>query len=85
MSKLHSDNPLARTLLMSLSLLFQEMQCLQENFKELAPLCKSAVGNFTEDAAGDVGLDRILMKACTPMIKNFCGVRLTLDWTLLMD
>ncbi|GFS06290.1 Golgi apparatus protein 1 [Elysia marginata] len=49
-----------------------ELECLQENLEQLRPACRAAVGNFTEEEMGDVELDRILMKACTPMIKRFC-------------
>ncbi|RUS83099.1 hypothetical protein EGW08_009131 [Elysia chlorotica] len=49
-----------------------ELECLQENLEELQPDCRAAVGNFTEEEMGDVEMDRILMKACTPMIKRFC-------------
>ena len=30
------------------------------------------MGNYTQDVDADPGLDKILMHACTPMIKRFC-------------
>ena len=33
-----------------------------------------AVANYTEDVDKDPSMDRILMRACTPMIKQFCDV-----------
>ena len=50
------------------------MQCLQKHFEELEKECRWAVGNFTEDEEEDINLDKILMQACTPMIKRFCQV-----------
>ena len=50
------------------------MECLQDNYDELSDECQDAVEKFTEDEDHYIDLDRILMKACTPMIKNFCGV-----------
>ena len=51
------------------------MQCLQKHFEELEKECRWAVGNFTEDEEEDINLDKILMQACTPMIKRFCQVQ----------
>ena len=53
---------------------FQEVDCLQINLEHLEQRCRWAVGNFTEDEDADPQLDKILMKACTPMIKHFCKV-----------
>ena len=61
---------------------FQEIECLQDNMEELSEKCRLAVGNFTEDEDEDLELDRILMKACTPMIKKFCQV---IDESLYTD
>ena len=52
------------------------MECLQDNYDELSDDCQEAVEKFTEDEDHYIDLDRILMQACTPMIKDFCGVRL---------
>ncbi|CAL1540387.1 unnamed protein product [Lymnaea stagnalis] len=49
-----------------------EMECLQENLEDLKDKCRAVVSNFTEEEMEDVEMDRILMKACTPMIKKFC-------------
>ena len=57
----------------------QEIECLQDNYEELSEGCRLAVGNFTEDEDEDINLDKILMKACTPMIKKFCQVMLRLQ------
>ena len=54
--------------------LFQEMECLQDNFDELSERCQWAVGNFTEDEDSDPNMDKLLMKYCSPMIKKFCDV-----------
>ncbi len=52
--------------------------CLQKNLGkkdvDISDECRWAVGNFTEDEDEDISLDRILMQACTPMIKKFCQV-----------
>ncbi|XP_059141674.1 Golgi apparatus protein 1-like [Physella acuta] len=56
-----------------------EMTCLQEAYEDLGEACKSAVGNYTEEEMEDIELDRILMKACTPMIKKFCSDLLNSD------
>ncbi|WAR13033.1 GSLG1-like protein [Mya arenaria] len=45
----------------------EELECLQDNYDELEGECKE------EDEDEDLDLDTILMKACTPMIKQFCG------------
>ncbi|GFO47337.1 Golgi apparatus protein 1 [Plakobranchus ocellatus] len=49
-----------------------ELECLQENLETLKPECQVLVSNFTVEEMGDVEMDRILIKACTPMIKRFC-------------
>ncbi|CAH1779434.1 unnamed protein product [Owenia fusiformis] len=59
----------------------EEVRCLQDHMDELAERCQWAVGNYTEDEDEDPGLDRILMKACTPMIKKFCEDLLDNDAT----
>ncbi|KAK7475018.1 hypothetical protein BaRGS_00033765 [Batillaria attramentaria] len=56
-----------------------ELECLQMNFDSLGPTCKKAISEFTEDEAEDIHMDRILMKACTPMIKKFCDEELDND------
>ena len=53
---------------------FQEIACLQDNLESLVKECQDAVSEFTEDEGEDLDLDTKLMKACTPMIKKFCGV-----------
>ena len=58
------------------SFVVQELECLQTMYDELRPDCKQVVGNITEEEDEDLELDNILMKACTPMIKKFCNVRI---------
>ncbi|XP_074644298.1 Golgi apparatus protein 1-like isoform X2 [Tubulanus polymorphus] len=58
-----------------------EIECLQDHLEDLADECRSAVGNFTEDEDMDPELDRILIKACTPMIKKFCDELMSQDDT----
>ncbi|CAG5117646.1 unnamed protein product, partial [Candidula unifasciata] len=56
-----------------------EMECLQKNLDQLTEKCKAVVSNFTQEEAEDIQMDRILMRACTPMIKKFCGELLDSD------
>ncbi|XP_013408738.1 Golgi apparatus protein 1 isoform X2 [Lingula anatina] len=49
-----------------------EVECLQDNYDSLSDECQEAVGNFTEDEDADIELDKILMKACMPMLRTFC-------------
>ncbi|XP_052816118.1 Golgi apparatus protein 1-like [Mya arenaria] len=51
----------------------EELECLQDNYDELEGECKEEVGKLIQDEDEDLDLDTILMKACTPMIKQFCG------------
>jgi hypothetical protein len=44
------------------------------HYEELGEACKTAIGNYTEEEFGDIRMDHILFKACTPMIKKFCEV-----------
>ena len=55
-------------------ILVQEFGCLQDNMDVLLDDCRDAIKEFTADQDEDLDLDTILMKACTPMIKQFCGV-----------
>ncbi|XP_038076975.1 Golgi apparatus protein 1-like isoform X2 [Patiria miniata] len=50
----------------------EELSCLQEHHKELSDDCKSKIGGFTEEEAEDIKMNRKLMAACAPMIKQFC-------------
>ncbi|XP_064639932.1 Golgi apparatus protein 1-like isoform X2 [Lineus longissimus] len=50
----------------------KEIECLQDHLQDLDKQCLYAIGNFTQDEDEDPQLDRILIKACTPMIKEFC-------------
>ena len=51
------------------------MDCLQDHFDDLEEECQKVVAEFTEDEGEDISLDKILMKACMPMINKFCKVR----------
>lgn len=53
----------------------QEMACLQEHLEDLSPDCHDLISDFTEDETDDLNMDKVLMKACLPMIKKYCGVR----------
>ena len=55
---------------------YQEMECLQSHYDDLNNECQWAVGNFTEDEDSDPNMDKLLMKSCSPMIKQFCEVGL---------
>jgi hypothetical protein len=35
--------------------------------------CQAVIGNITEDQDTYLDLDVVLVKACTPMLKQFCG------------
>ncbi|PAV55880.1 hypothetical protein WR25_13801 [Diploscapter pachys] len=56
----------------------EEMNCLQENFekpefKKKHPNCHNEVKKFTEMEAKDTKLNRVLVKACRPVIQNYCN------------
>ncbi|XP_077982397.1 Golgi apparatus protein 1-like [Glandiceps talaboti] len=57
----------------------EEMQCLQNHFDDLSGHCKQLVGNFTVEESEDIKLDKILMRACEPMLGKFCKDVLTQD------
>ncbi|ESO98200.1 hypothetical protein LOTGIDRAFT_114272 [Lottia gigantea] len=58
----------------------EEMVCLQDNYDEIQnEECKKQIGELTEDEDEDYTIDTKIMKACTPMIKNFCNNLLEQD------
>ncbi|XP_022082306.1 Golgi apparatus protein 1-like [Acanthaster planci] len=50
----------------------EELSCLQEHLKELTQDCHSKIGDFTQEEAEDIKMNRKLMAACAPMIKQLC-------------
>ncbi|XP_070575745.1 Golgi apparatus protein 1-like isoform X2 [Ptychodera flava] len=50
----------------------EEMDCLQKHLEDLQGECKSLVANFTVEEAEDIKLDKMLMRACEPMLTKFC-------------
>lgn len=52
----------------------QEMDCLEENFKELGDKCKEVVKKFVEEEDEVPELSQIFMKACEPILKDHCKV-----------
>ena len=53
-----------------------ELSCLQDHYDELTDECQAVIGNITEDQDTYLDLDVVLVKACTPMLKQFCGEEL---------
>lgn len=50
----------------------EEMQCLQDNMGKLQSDCKKAVSEFTENEAGDVELNPIIMTYCRSAMEHYC-------------
>lgn len=50
----------------------EEMQCLQDNLDKLQSECKKAVSEFTENEAGDVELNPIIMTYCRSAMERYC-------------
>lgn len=50
----------------------EEMQCLQENLEKLQEKCRKAVINFTEEEAGHIELNPVIMSACNDAMKKHC-------------
>ncbi|XP_033124671.1 Golgi apparatus protein 1-like [Anneissia japonica] len=50
----------------------EEMACLQDNMDKLEDKCKKLVGRFTGEESEDIKMNKILMKACSPMLSKFC-------------
>lgn len=50
----------------------EEMQCLQDNLAKLQPGCKKAVSEYTENEAGDIELNPIVMTYCRGAMDRYC-------------
>ncbi|XP_055383667.1 Golgi apparatus protein 1 [Condylostylus longicornis] len=50
----------------------EEMQCLQDNLEKLQPECRKAVTKYTEEEAGHIELNPIIMNVCQEAMKNHC-------------
>lgn len=50
----------------------EEMQCLQDNLNKLQANCKKAVTEFTENEAGDIELNPIIMTYCRSAMDRYC-------------
>lgn len=51
----------------------EEMNCLQENLEKLQANCKAAVTTYTEEEAGHVELNPIIMSVCSEAMTTHCG------------
>ncbi|KAI8427567.1 hypothetical protein MSG28_002072, partial [Choristoneura fumiferana] len=54
----------------------EEIQCLQDRIKELAPKCKEAVTNFTETQSGHIELNAVVSNYCRIPTKKLCSFEL---------
>ncbi|KAL2762147.1 Golgi apparatus protein 1 isoform 3 precursor [Daubentonia madagascariensis] len=50
----------------------QELECLQDHLDDLVVECRDIVGNLTELESEDIQIEALLMRACEPIIQNFC-------------
>lgn len=50
----------------------EELQCLQDNLAKLQSDCKKAVTEFTENEAGDIELNPIIMTYCRTAMDRYC-------------
>ncbi|XP_059622678.1 Golgi apparatus protein 1 isoform X2 [Phlebotomus argentipes] len=50
----------------------EEMQCLQDNLEKLDSKCLLAVEKFTEEEAGHVELNSVIMMACRGAMEHYC-------------
>lgn len=74
---LFRKSPNVGCLKMSLSFIFfcsQEFSCLQDHYTSLESECRMAIKNFTREESEDVRMNKVLMKACSPMLKRYCQV-----------
>lgn len=51
----------------------EELRCLQMNFRRLEKDCIKAVKKYSETESKDVRLDQILMRACQPIMDEYCS------------
>ncbi|XP_038208318.1 Golgi apparatus protein 1 [Zerene cesonia] len=54
----------------------EEIQCLQNKIKELAPKCREIVTNFTETQSGHIELNAIVSTNCRVPIEKLCSSEL---------
>ncbi|PIK54665.1 putative Golgi apparatus protein 1 [Apostichopus japonicus] len=50
----------------------KEFSCLQDHYTSLESECRMAIKNFTREESEDVRMNKVLMKACSPMLKRYC-------------
>ena len=50
----------------------EEMQCLQDNLEKLTEKCKTAVINYTEEEAGHIELNPVIMSYCRSAMEKHC-------------
>uniref|UniRef100_A0A2K6EU70 Golgi apparatus protein 1 n=1 Tax=Propithecus coquereli TaxID=379532 RepID=A0A2K6EU70_PROCO len=50
----------------------RELECLQDHLDDLVVECRDIVGNLTELESEDIQIEALLMRACEPIIQNFC-------------
>ncbi|XP_030387211.1 Golgi apparatus protein 1 isoform X2 [Scaptodrosophila lebanonensis] len=50
-----------------------EMECLQNKLEELTPDCKAAVTKFTEEEAGNIELNPVIMAVCGQAMQQHCS------------
>lgn len=51
----------------------EELRCLQANLKRLESECREAVVKYTVRENKDIRLDQILMRACQPIMDEYCA------------
>lgn len=51
----------------------EELRCLQSNLRKLDDECAKAVKEYSERESKDVRLDQILMRACQPIMDEYCS------------
>uniref|UniRef100_U5EST3 Putative golgi apparatus protein cysteine-rich fibroblast growth factor receptor n=1 Tax=Corethrella appendiculata TaxID=1370023 RepID=U5EST3_9DIPT len=51
----------------------EEMQCLQDNLEKLQERCRAAVNSYTEDEAGHIELNPIIMAVCGDAMQKHCS------------
>ncbi|XP_028392592.1 Golgi apparatus protein 1-like [Dendronephthya gigantea] len=54
----------------------EEIKCLQDNYDQLQSKCQKSIGEFTEEESEDIDLDKVMVKHCSEMVKEFCSIEL---------
>jgi len=49
-----------------------EVDCLQDNYDKLTEDCQQSVMAVTEREADDIEMDRLMVKACSPVMTKYC-------------